>query len=231
MITVRRYLPVIAATLALSACQSTPPGLDRLPPQAAELVASAAKGNAEAMEGVGEVFHYGGPGIERDLATALLWYQAAADRGLASAQDYVGMFHAGGLGGVKESCEAAIHWFLRAADGGHVESKNNAAWMLATCPDARFRDGKKAVMLATATIAALGRKAGYVGTLAAAHAELGDFPRAVALQEESLQLMAYENASSQQTQEAIARLKTFRDGKPWRGASYVDPDAYKPQSL
>ena len=58
------------------------------------------------------------------------------------------------------------------------------AWVRATCPEAKFRDGKQAVELAKQ---ALERKPdGDVATylvLAAAHAEAGDFVAAVEFQE------------------------------------------------
>ena len=57
---------------------------------------------------------------------------------------------------------------------------NDTAWMLATCTDARIRDGAEAVELAerAANISG-GRDATILGTLAAAYAEAGRFSEAV----------------------------------------------------
>ena len=56
---------------------------------------------------------------------------------------------------------------------------NGLAWFRATCPDAKYRDGKQAVELATHACELTGWKAAYeLGTLAAAYAEAGDFDAA-----------------------------------------------------
>jgi tetratricopeptide (TPR) repeat protein len=57
------------------------------------------------------------------------------------------------------------------------------AWLLATCPDAKLRDGKKALELAkSADERCKTKEPRYMEALAAAHAETGDFDAAVALQ-------------------------------------------------
>lgn len=224
-----RNILISACVVLLAACSTAPPGAELLPPEAGQVLAAAKAGDAQAMEKIGEAFHYGTDGVARNLNTALRWYEAAAKAGSASAQDYVGLFYAGGIGGVKEDCEKSIRWFMTAAGNGYVESKNNAAWMLATCPDARHRNGKLAVQLADEAIQALGREAGFVSTLAAAYAEVGDFVRAVELQEESMWLMQREGATARRLAEAEVRMQSFRDRKPWRGASYVDAEAFRPQ--
>jgi len=57
---------------------------------------------------------------------------------------------------------------------------NNLAWLLATCPQADFRNGKEAVENATKACALSNWKnINQLDTLAAAHAEAGDFDNAV----------------------------------------------------
>jgi tetratricopeptide (TPR) repeat protein/thiol-disulfide isomerase/thioredoxin len=57
---------------------------------------------------------------------------------------------------------------------------NNLAWILATCPDASLRDGKEAVAIATNVCKETDYKyASGLSTLAAAHAETGDFDSAM----------------------------------------------------
>jgi tetratricopeptide (TPR) repeat protein len=64
------------------------------------------------------------------------------------------------------------------------EALNNLAWLLATCPEAGVRDGKRAVVLAERACQLTGfQKTLYVGTLAAAYAEAGRFSEAVAAAE------------------------------------------------
>jgi Dolichyl-phosphate-mannose-protein mannosyltransferase len=61
------------------------------------------------------------------------------------------------------------------------------AWFLATYPDSNARDGAEAVRLAARACELTGRRApALLDTLAAAYAEVGDFPRAIATGEEAL---------------------------------------------
>ena len=64
------------------------------------------------------------------------------------------------------------------------EVLNNLAWLLAACPDAAFRNGPEAVRLATRACELTSyAKPLLIGTLAAAQAEAGDFPAAIATAE------------------------------------------------
>ena len=57
---------------------------------------------------------------------------------------------------------------------------NNLAWLLATSPEAKLRDGRRAIKLATEACKLTDYKAAYIlSTLAAAYAETGDFPSAI----------------------------------------------------
>src|SRR5215469_9024006 len=61
------------------------------------------------------------------------------------------------------------------------------AWLLATHPDSKFRDGARAIALAERACALTERRAPIMlDTLAAAYAEAGDFPRAITAGEEAL---------------------------------------------
>jgi len=68
---------------------------------------------------------------------------------------------------------------------------NNLAWLLASCPDAAFRNGPEAVRLATRACDLTGyTRPLFVGTLAAAQAETGDFSAAIATAERAAALAA-----------------------------------------
>jgi tetratricopeptide (TPR) repeat protein len=72
---------------------------------------------------------------------------------------------------------------------GQVETANNLVWLLATNPDAGLRDGAEAVRLAQQACEGSGYKqAVVVGTLAAAYAEAGRFPKAIATAEQAIAL-------------------------------------------
>lgn len=63
---------------------------------------------------------------------------------------------------------------------------NNLALLRATCPDARYRDGAKAIKFAEKACTLTGYKnANRLGTLAAAYAENGQFEQAVEMQEKA----------------------------------------------
>jgi peptidoglycan/LPS O-acetylase OafA/YrhL len=66
-------------------------------------------------------------------------------------------------------------------DGNCVDALNNAAWLLATAPNPRLRDGKMAVTLASRACELTDyRQPFFIGTLAAACAEAGRYHEAIA---------------------------------------------------
>lgn len=86
----------------------------------------------------------------------------------------------------------------------------NIAWLRATCPDDRLRNGKEAVELATKSLSSCRECSGF-DTLAAAYAEVGDFPNAVKWAEKSI-----EAAPGDYKQPIIERLSLYRLSKPYR---------------
>jgi len=91
---------------------------------------------------------------------------------------------------------------------------NNMAWLKATCPDATFRDGKEAVKLAKQVCELTNNREGmFLDTLAAAHAEAGDFAAAVKTQELALEDKGFVRKSGTEAQK---RLQLYKDKKPYR---------------
>ena len=99
---------------------------------------------------------------------------------------------------------------------GYVEALNNLAWVLATCPQASLRNGSQAVELAErANQLTGGGNPIVLGTLAAAYAEIGQFPKAVKIAQRALQLA--ETQSNTALAEAIrSQLKLYQTGLPFR---------------
>ena len=89
---------------------------------------------------------------------------------------------------------------------------NNFAWVLATSPDDKLRDGKRAVTLATAACQLTNfRQAHILSTLAAAFAETGDFKKAIEWSEKSVVL-----AENEQKVGLRKELASYQASKPWR---------------
>ena len=106
---------------------------------------------------------------------------------------------------------------------------NELAWVLATSPDPSVRNGAKALDLAQrANVLSGGANAVVLGTLAAANAEVGHFPEAVAIARQALQLAANQNhaATTAIITALQAQLKSYQAGSPFRDANLKD--AYTP---
>jgi tetratricopeptide (TPR) repeat protein len=89
---------------------------------------------------------------------------------------------------------------------------NELAWLLATAPDAKLRDGKRAIRLALeACQASYWANGVYVDTLAAAYAESGDFPKAIQYAQKARDLYC-----PGQAKEADARLELYKRGRAYR---------------
>jgi tetratricopeptide (TPR) repeat protein len=89
------------------------------------------------------------------------------------------------------------------------------AWLWATCPDARFRDGCQAVESATrACELTRWKEASYLATLAAAYAEAGDFDSAVEWQRKAVG--ALPPRDDQRRKDYESRLRLFLARNPYR---------------
>ena len=101
-------------------------------------------------------------------------------------------------------------------DPKYARAYNARAWLWATCPDAKFRDGKRAVESATPACELSDWKdANNLDTLAAACAEAGDFDAAVKWQEKANGM--FEDSESKE--KGRAHLDLYRAKKPYRETS------------
>jgi tetratricopeptide (TPR) repeat protein len=118
--------------------------------------------------------------------------------------------------GNKGDYAAALEAYDEAIRLGPKQSQgyNNKAYLLATCAEEKFRDGKKAVELAKKAVELTGpndpNRANNLDTLACAYAEAGDFDNAVKTMTEAL-----EKAPPFARDEFEMKMKLFKDKKAY----------------
>lgn len=121
----------------------------------------------------------------------------------------------------KRLYEKAIADLNRALELSPTYDTHNAiAWILATCADAKYRDGQKAVEHAMrACELSQWKDAFCLDTLAAAYAEVGDFAKAVQHQQQAIDLRPddapFVNGGK-------GRLKMYQSQQPYRDRSAGD---------
>ncbi len=109
-------------------------------------------------------------------------------------------------------------------DPSSADAYNDAAWLRATCAEARWRDGGKA--LANAKLACQlseWKNWRHLGTLAAAYAEQGDYDRAIDTQKQALALMPAE--ADRQIEQR--HLEQFQSRWPWREDLFPRRSAFR----
>jgi serine/threonine-protein kinase len=100
------------------------------------------------------------------------------------------------------------------ANPGFVPAHDSLARLLATCPDDKVRDGKRAIEYATTACEQTGWKNPlYLDTLASAYAEAGQFEEAVRYQTRALEDPALKGDLRTA---AMRRLELYRQKKPFR---------------
>ena len=137
-----------------------------------------------------------------ELDPRLLEARLLAARSLAARQDFA-------------ACLAELNQAAQMAPD-HPLVAGELAWLLATCPQGQFRDGPRALALAERACQATGfQQAESIAALAAACAEMGRFPEAVAAASKALAL-------ARQSDPVLARsiqrqLQQYEEGKAYRG--------------
>lgn len=105
----------------------------------------------------------------------------------------------------------------------YVLAENNLAWVLATAPNASVRNGSKAVDLALdVDKLSGGQNPIMIATLAAAYAEAGRFPEAVATIQRALQLATAQNDAAQMSTFQL-ELGMYQAGTPLRAGVAASP--------
>jgi len=104
---------------------------------------------------------------------------------------------------------------------------NNLAWVLATSPDEKLRDGKRAIELATKACELTEYKAAHIlSTLGASYAETGDFETAMKWSKKAIEL-----GSEDQMEPLKKELESYQAKKPVRELlnEPAEPEAKQPE--
>jgi tetratricopeptide (TPR) repeat protein len=97
-------------------------------------------------------------------------------------------------------------------DPTSAECLNNRAWLLATCPDPTFRDGKAAIESAKkACDLSQWKIPAHLDTLSAAYAEVGQFDQAVKTQKQAIGLLT----TAEEKAHHRTRLKLYAAKQPY----------------
>jgi tetratricopeptide (TPR) repeat protein len=149
----------------------------------------------------------------RDFSAAL----SDVDQAISIAPDKELVFLTrGGIQVKRGKWTEAVADFRRAIQLGPTNAVacNDLAWILATAPDAWVRNGKESLTNAKKACQITDFKQPYfVGTLAAAYAELGDFQEAAAFQKQALQMLP---ADDKERANSEARLVLYSKHLPYR---------------
>ncbi len=98
---------------------------------------------------------------------------------------------------------------------------NNLAWVLATSPFETYRNGRRALELATESAELCKyEKAHVLSTLASAYAELGDFDKAIEWSTKAVE--AAEKEEHEKIDELKKELESYKEHKPWRERTEED---------
>ena len=149
---------------------------------------------------------------EGDLDRALADYNQALaiDPTIAAAYSNRGVIES--TRGEFDQAKADFYRSL-SADPNYTTGYENLGFFLATCPDPKYRDGKKAFDITSRAIQlANGSDAFYTANaLAAVYAECGDFTAARQWQQKTIQLAPAEDKPMETT-----RLALYETNKPYR---------------
>jgi tetratricopeptide (TPR) repeat protein len=101
------------------------------------------------------------------------------------------------------------------ADPDYGNLLNSTAWLLATCPDQKYRNAQTAVQYASrASEKWEGKHAEFLDVLAAAHAEATEFGKAIEAEKSAIEILGSKGPKRREAMEA--RLKLYEAGKPFR---------------
>ncbi|MGI2169584.1 sel1 repeat family protein [Shewanella sp. MF05960] len=172
---------------------------------------AAAQNHIKAQQTVADLA-FEGKLFPRDLALAEKWYLVMAEQGDKWANFRLGFIYSAGGDGVVRNCGKAMVQFNTAGD---TVSMGNVAWILATCPEAEYRDGSRAVSMSLKLLAQNQNDPTVLDNLAAGYAEIGDFTSAIDAQKKAIEALK-QNPALAHSDEFIQRLKQYQNNQAYR---------------
>ncbi|QDE32522.1 tetratricopeptide repeat protein [Shewanella polaris] len=148
----------------------------------------------------------------RDLALAEKWYLQMTEQGDKWAHFRLGFIYSAGGDGVIRNCGKAMEQFSAAGDS---ISMGNIAWILATCPEAQYRDGSRALSISLKLLEHNQNDPTVLDNLAAAYAEIGDFTSAIDAQKKAIDALRNKPEIAR-SDEFILRLKQYQNNQAYR---------------
>jgi len=123
---------------------------------------------------------------------------------------------------IKGNFDQAVICYAKAIEINprHARAHNSLAWLMATGPDGRYRNGAKSIECAESAVN-LSREADFLNTLAASYAEAGHFEDAIKTQKSAINSLTEESKAEKLT-EYKAHLICFRAYRPWRKTYCID---------
>jgi tetratricopeptide (TPR) repeat protein len=175
---------------------------------------------SRAIELAGEAQYFNGRAHCRFLmekyAEAITDYRQAAEGEPSNAAFQTDLADAYQFNGQWEQAAQAYRQAV-AADNTYSKAYQNAAWLMATCPDSRYRNHELATSAAKKAIELTGRATPEtVETLAAATAANGQQAQAIKMQEEAIRLAKSQKATAEQIAELTGRLEVYQAGRAYQ---------------
>lgn len=175
---------------------------------------AATDGNARAAYRLSRLL-LAGVHVPRDIEQAAHWMSRAAEGKEPLASLWLSELYAKGLGVPRNTSESQ-RLRQRALATANVPVKNLFAWELAVSEDERLRNGPLAVEIMRALLEDPAmRRPTYIDTLAAAYAEAGDLPAAMAAQQDAIAAFTTENSTPASRESMQRRLELYRAGRAY----------------
>jgi len=172
---------------------------------------AAAQNHIKAQQTVADLA-FEGKLFPRDLALAEKWYLVMAEQGDKWANFRLGFIYSAGGDGVVRNCGKAMGQFNTAGD---TVSLGNVAWILATCPEAEYRDGSRAISMSLKLLEQNQNDPTVLDNLAAGYAEIGDFTSAVDAQKKAIEALK-QNPELAHSDEFKLRLMQYQNNQAYR---------------